>query len=403
VTEGNMLAFLWLQDVSKAFDGRFVVCDASFSITRGELAALLGPSGCGKTTLLRMIAGLERLDAGQIHLNERRLAAARPFTHVPPNRRGIGMVFQDYALWPHMTVERTTSYPLRVARGRHRWGTGYSSVGDVLRQVRLDGLERRYPHELSGGERQRVALARALITRPQLLLLDEPLSNLDAQLRKEMRLELKRVKRETGVTMLHVTHDQTEALALADQLIVMSDGRVEQCGRPKELYESPATSFVARFVGDANLLTGAIEAGAFGSRLRLSGGEILPVGDSIDATWGTEEWHFAAHPHDISLEAKAGAGGVIVERGYMGESWHYVVRYGSITLRVQTPVREAHAIGDPVSVLLHHVSPVRPTPPGQHQGSRPGRSYGVEDGGRRQGHPKRRKHRRGNRGRGTLA
>jgi ABC-type Fe3+/spermidine/putrescine transport system ATPase subunit len=271
------------------------------------------------------------------------------------------MVFQDYALWPHMTVERTVSYPLRVARGRHRRGMGYQTVDDVLRQVRLEGLEHRYPHQLSGGERQRVALARALITRPQLLLLDEPLSNLDAQLRKEMRAELKRVKGESGVTMLHVTHDQTEALAIADQLVVMAQGRLEQSGDPKELYEAPTTAFVARFVGDANLLSGRVEEDESSAGLRRRCGALLHCVRPFDAAPAPADDLYAVHPHDIVLGGNGGAPGVIVERGYMGEFWHYVVRVGDTTLRVQAPVREVYAIGDTVQVSFRHVARVRPS------------------------------------------
>jgi ABC-type Fe3+/spermidine/putrescine transport system ATPase subunit len=360
VSEKAVREGLLVQNVSKSFDENPVVCNVSFTVREGELAALLGPSGCGKTTLLRMIAGLELPDAGRIDLDGRQLVNARSHVYVPPNRRGIGMVFQDYALWPHMTVERTVSYPLRVARGRHRRGMGYKTVNDVLHQVRLNGLEQRYPHQLSGGERQRVALARALITQPRLLLLDEPLSNLDAQLRKEMRLELKRVKRETGVTMLHVTHDQTEALALANQLIVMSNGRVEQSGRPEDLYESPSTSFVARFVGDANLLSGTIEASENVAELRLPSGEILALDRACTTQSVREGEEFAVHPHDIALDGNCNGLGVITERGYMGEFWQYTIRIGETELHALAPIQELYKVGENVHVRLRHISSVRP-------------------------------------------
>jgi ABC-type Fe3+/spermidine/putrescine transport system ATPase subunit len=384
-------AALSLQRISKSFDGHAAVSNVSFSVGDGDLAALLGPSGCGKTTLLRMIAGLETPDAGEISLDSRLLSRDRPPVFVPPNRRGIGMVFQDYALWPHMTVERTVSYPLRVARGRHRRGMGYQTVDDVLRQVRLEGLEHRYPHQLSGGERQRVALARALITRPQLLLLDEPLSNLDAQLRKEMRAELKRVKGESGVTMLHVTHDQTEALAIADRLLVMDQGRLEQCGRPQELYESPTTSFVARFVGDANLLSGCLEVEGSSSSLRLPSGESLAIERPLATQSRGAEEEFSVHPHDITLLADPNARATIVERAYMGEAWHYVVHVGEAMLRVQTPIRDVYETGEHVAVRLRHISRVRPTQ--SLEGHRPCTARESTRSGRRR-HRRRERHRR---------
>ena len=389
-------AALSLEHLSKTFDAQPVVDDVGFTVGDGQLAALLGPSGCGKTTLLRMIAGLEIPDSGQISLVGERLFSDRPHVFVPPNHRHIGMVFQDYALWPHMTVERTVGYPLRAARRRRRRGVDVDTIAAVLRQVRLDGLERRHPHQLSGGEQQRVALARALVTRPRLLLLDEPLSNLDAQLRKEMRIELKRVKMETGVTVLHVTHDQAEALALADQLIVMSDGRVEQCGRPEELYEAPTTSFVARFVGDANLVSGTIEQEEGIVGLRLASGGVLLADGPIDTSELSEERQYAIHPHDISLSSTTGAPGVVVERGYMGESWHYVIRVGDTTLRVQAPIRDVYAIGDDVAVHVRHASPVRhASEPERHGGRARGACRQARGRGRRHAGRRRRRRPRG--------
>lgn len=353
---------LVVERLSKAFDGQPVVADVGLHVGDGDLVALLGPSGCGKTTLLRMIAGLEPPDEGRIDLAGRCLNLDRPRTFVPPNRRDIGMVFQDYALWPHMTIARTVSYPLRVSRRRSDRAGLRGAVASVLERVRLEGLDDRYPHQLSGGEQQRVALARALITDPRLLLLDEPLSNLDAQLRKEMRVELKRVVHETGVTVLHVTHDQAEALALADRLIVMSRGRVEQCGRPEQLYEDPETAFVARFVGDANLLSARLLDEPASPGLRLPGGEILPAESRPEPREVGSACQYAVHPHDILLARDRGAPGVIVERGYMGESWHYVVRVGDLALRVQAPLGEVYSAGDAVGVRLRHVAQVRSMP-----------------------------------------
>ncbi len=347
---------LRLENATKSFEDLVVVQHVNTTVEQGTLTALLGPSGCGKTTLLRMIAGLETPDEGTIWLNEQPLFQDRPRIHVPPHRRAIGMVFQDYGLWPHMTVERTVAYPLRATKGRHRRGRVPSAVHEVLSQVRLSGLENRLPHQLSGGERQRVALARALVRHPELLLLDEPLSNLDAQLRKRMRSELRHLVQATPITVLHVTHDQAEALAISDQMIVMSSGQIEQTGAPETLYESPRTAFVAQFVGDANLLSAHAEHVDGATRLRLPDGSVLACA-GLDV--GPVEDVYGVHPHDVSLEASSSSSNVIVDRHYMGDSWHYDVRVGDTTLRVQAPIREIYDIGSGVHLSLRHVSRVR--------------------------------------------
>jgi spermidine/putrescine transport system ATP-binding protein len=220
-------------------------------IAEGEFFSLLGPSGCGKTTTLRMIAGFEEPTSGQILLH------GRDMVGVPPFRRDVNMVFQQYALFPHMDVFENVAFGLRrkkvdKAEIKHR-------VGEALALVELEGRERRKPRQLSGGQQQRVALARALVNRPRALLLDEPLGALDLKLRQAMQLELKRIQREVGITFLYVTHDQEEALTMSDRLVVMNAGRIEQLGNPRELYEHPATRFVANFIGTSNLLTGRLE------------------------------------------------------------------------------------------------------------------------------------------------
>ena len=235
-----------LEGVSKGFGKVAAVRNVTLAIEDGEFFSLLGPSGCGKTTTLRMIAGFEEPDEGRIVLQ------GKDVTSVPPNRRPVNMVFQQYALFPHMSIYDNVAFGLkvkRVPRQEHR-----DRVLEMLRVVALEGLERRRPRQLSGGQQQRVALARALVNRPAALLLDEPLGALDVKLRKQMQLELKRIQAELGTTFVYVTHDQEEALAMSDRIAVMNGGRVEQIGRPREIYERPQSAFVADFIGSLNAL-----------------------------------------------------------------------------------------------------------------------------------------------------
>ena len=242
------------------------VRDVSFQIQPGEFYTLLGPSGCGKTSTLRCVAGLERPEGGRITIDGRTVNSVRPNVFVPPHRRDIGMVFQNYAIWPHMTVFGNASYPLRHGRVSISRDEIVARVGEVLALVHLAGLEDRLATRLSGGQQQRLALARALVRRPKLLLLDEPLSNLDAQLRAELRVELHELQQQLGISTLYVTHDQVEALALSSRITVMNDGQIVQEGNPREIYEHPNSDFVARFVGTANFLRGTIAGTAVGGR-----------------------------------------------------------------------------------------------------------------------------------------
>jgi spermidine/putrescine transport system ATP-binding protein len=233
-----------IEGVSKRFGSHVAVDDVSLEIAEGEFFSMLGPSGCGKTTTLRMIAGFETPDVGRITLG------GRDVTKVAANKRPVNMVFQQYALFPHMTIYDNVAFGLKmkgVPRGEH-----HSRVDELLRIVNLEGYEKRRPKQLSGGQQQRVALARALVNRPAALLLDEPLGALDVKLRKHMQLELKRIQHELGTTFVYVTHDQDEALAMSDRIAVMNEGKVEQIGAPREVYEQPTTAFVADFIGSLN-------------------------------------------------------------------------------------------------------------------------------------------------------
>ena len=239
-------------DLTKRFGSVSVVNRVGFSIEEGELFTLLGPSGCGKTTLLRLIAGFYQVDEGEIRFDERRM------NDVPPDQRGIGMVFQNYALWPHMTVTGNVSYGLKLRKIPA--AEIDERVRGVLEKVKLGGLGERYPGQISGGQQQRVALARALVLNPRILLLDEPLSNLDAKIRIQVRAEIRKLQKELGITTIYVTHDQEEALTLSDRIAVFNQGTVLQVGPPKELYERPANRFVADFIGINNLIDGTVRA-----------------------------------------------------------------------------------------------------------------------------------------------
>ena len=283
----------------------------SLRVAEGEILALLGPSGCGKTTTLRLVAGLEHPDAGTITLRGR--VVAGPDRAVPPEERGVGIVFQDYALFPHLAVADNVAFGLpRGARGR---------VGEVLDLVGLGGFGARYPHELSGGQQQRVALARALAPAPALMLLDEPFSNLDADLRAQMRDEVERILRESRTTAVFVTHDQEEAFTLADRVGVLHAGRIEQVATPQELYHRPATRFVAAFVGAADFLPGVVSAEGIVTEIgTFANVDQLPSGGRVDVM---------IRPDDITFAPQADGPGTIVRRYFRGSETVYCIRLPS--------------------------------------------------------------------------
>jgi spermidine/putrescine transport system ATP-binding protein len=287
-------AAIGLDGVSKRFGKHSAVDDVTLEIGEGEFFSLLGPSGCGKTTTLRMVAGFELPDAGRIVLK------GSDVTEVPANRRPVNMVFQQYALFPHMSVYDNVAFGLkvkRVPRAEHR-----QRVQEMLRVVSLEGLDRRRARQLSGGQQQRVALARALVNRPAALLLDEPLGALDVKLRKQMQLELKRIQGTLGTTFVYVTHDQEEALAMSDQIAVMNEGRVEQTGNPREIYERPRTAFVADFIGSLNALDLRIdELVGENAVMRFAENErvVVPVGAGHRAG---ESLRVAVRPERVQIE-----------------------------------------------------------------------------------------------------
>lgn len=318
--------------------GALLACDrVSFEVPEGRFFTLLGPSGCGKTTTLRCIAGLERSDGGDIDLGGAVLSSSRRGVFVPPNQRDIGMVFQSYAIWPHMTVYENVAFPLRAARARRSESEVRRRVGQALATVRLEGLEQRPATNLSGGQQQRLALARALVREPRLLLLDEPLSNLDAKLREQMRLELRNLHRQLRITTVYVTHDQVEALAMSNIVAVMHEGQIRQIGPPREIYERPANRFVADFIGSTNLLPGRVVAGVGAPRrVQTASGPVACVIPD-DAPVGSDVV-VSIRPEDVAVtEGGEGEGweATVTQAVFLGECVDCRLAVGDLELRAR--------------------------------------------------------------------
>jgi ABC-type Fe3+/spermidine/putrescine transport system ATPase subunit len=344
-----------LVGLRKSYADVTVLDDFSLRANQGELVTLLGPSGCGKTTTLRCIAGLERAEQGEIRIGERLVASAERRVFVSPNRRDIGMVFQSYALWPHMTVFGNVAYPLRV-RGRDRRDRE-RAVMEILAMVGMDGYAQRPVTELSGGQQQRVALARAMVARPAVLLFDEPLSNLDAKLRRSMRREIRDAHDRSGGTSIYVTHDQEEAITLSDRVVVIQGGRIQQVGTPKEIYNEPANRFVADFIGFENLLTATVSESRDGSTAvkLMSGAGPVWTSKGITRAPGAKVV-LAARAGGLEIGSLGSPGeaptaaipGVIRSRNYAGEHVEYIVEAGGATVVVRAP--EAGAAGSLLDV-----------------------------------------------------
>jgi iron(III) transport system ATP-binding protein len=306
--------------------------EVSFEVPQGKLFTLLGPSGCGKTTTLRSIAGLERPQSGEISVGGQAIYSSARGVFIPPNRRGLGMVFQSYAIWPHMTVFENAAFPLRVARKKP---TNIAErVHRVLKVVALDELADREATKLSGGQQQRLALARALVMEPALLLLDEPLSNLDAKLRERMRFELKRLQRDLGITTVYVTHDQSEALALSHQIAVMNAGRIEQVGSPREVYERPRNQFVADFIGSTNFVDGQASSADGDGFYRIQSELGVLKARAAETLGAGEKVVLSIRPEDIELSESRPQGdnvyqGIVDQKVFLGETVDFQVRLGS--------------------------------------------------------------------------
>jgi len=348
------MGFIDIHDLFKKYGKVVAVDHVWLEIEKGEILTLLGPSGCGKTTTLRCIAGLERPDGGDVIID-----GVPMFSQgfVPPSKRGIGMVFQNYAVWPHMRVFDNVAYGLKIARIPK--GEIRRRVEETLELVGLKGLEHRYPTQLSGGQQQRVALARALARSPKVLLLDEPLSNLDAKLREKMRFEIKELVKRMGITTVYVTHDQAEAMVISDRVAIMNLGKIVQVAPPDEIYHRPATKFVADFIGVTNFIVGTLMEldrtrniarmeTNFGTLIcRVVAPEAVSLGNKVTAF---------IRPEDIViLNAHGGEEnvfkGTITHRVYLGNILYFFVELGGTSLRVQSLPGAPYAEGD--SVFLH--------------------------------------------------
>jgi iron(III) transport system ATP-binding protein len=353
MTRSKNTSGLSVQNLTKRYNGVLAVDDVSFDVKPGEFLSLLGPSGCGKTTTLRSIAGFERPDSGRILLDSQPITDPQAGIFVPPNKRHFGMVFQSYAVWPHMTVLENVAYPLKVRGGIPRASQQERAV-EQLKIVGLAGYERRYPNELSGGQQQRVALARALVMEPRVLLFDEPLSNLDAKLRERMRFELIEIQSKLGISAVYVTHDQAEAMVMSARVIVMDRGKIAQEGPPKEIYAAPRTRFVADFIGlsifiDAEIL----DQDKTVWRARTALGDLLCVSDQ-DHVPG-EKVVVAIRPERVQIgKAQCGEAnafrGVLQNAYFIGPYTEYFVEVVGVVIRVQAPSPLDVLIGDEVFV-----------------------------------------------------
>ena len=336
-------------NLTKRYGKVEAVSAVSFSVHDKEFFSLLGPSGCGKSTTLRCVAGLEEPSDGEIAIGQTLVNSTRARVSLPTEERPIGMVFQNYAVWPHMNVRQNVSYPLKIKKlSKSRIE---EKLETILHTVGLAHLAERYPNQLSGGEQQRVALARALIKEPEVLLLDEPLSNLDAKLREQMRFELKELQRRSGIPILYVTHDQAEALAMSDRLAVMHAGRIMQIGTPAEIYGQPRDRFVADFIGLMNFLPCSV-LGRDGdmATVELPGAVHVTVSDP-----GGHQGRciLAVRPEDIGLDRTGMIPCQVELRSYLGNLIDYRVRAGQETLRVQTPSTALFSEGERLGLTIH--------------------------------------------------
>ena len=332
-----------IEHVFKRFGDVTAVSDFDLTVKDGEFVSLLGPSGCGKTTSLRMIAGFERATEGEIYIGDHCVSSHIKNTFVPPEKRDIGMVFQSYAVWPHMTVTENVAYPLKIQKVPKEERA--ARVAEMLKLVHLDEYGSRYPHQLSGGQQQRVALARALVMRPGLLLLDEPLSTLDAKLRESMRFEISSIQKELGITVIYVTHDQSEAMTMSDRVVVMRRGVIQQIGTPYEIYRNPANKMVADFIGLVNFVEGEVQ----GDRVYISG-----TGVSFPNTSGvTGSATIAVRPENITMSRTSGTiEGTLVHRFYLGDAVDYRVQCKHHVIRVIVKGAELKEFTDGEKVYL---------------------------------------------------
>ena len=340
------MAQVRIDHIFKRFGDVTAVNDFNVTVADGEFVSILGPSGCGKTTTLRMIAGFERATEGEIYIGDHCVTSSIEKTFVPPEKRDIGMVFQSYAVWPHMTVLDNVGYPLKIQKVPKE--ERIKRVKEALEMVHLGEYAERYPNQLSGGQQQRVALARALVAQPGLLLLDEPLSNLDAKLRESMRFEILALQKKLGITVVYVTHDQGEAMAMSDRVVVMSKGVVQQIGAPHEIYTTPANKMVADFIGLVNFLPGVNN----GNTVTIDGVEGSFTNVSNYATEGAVT--IAVRPENINLNKNSGiVQGVLTHRFYLGDAVDYRIQVGEHMVRVIVKGSDLNEYTDGETVYLN--------------------------------------------------
>jgi iron(III) transport system ATP-binding protein len=351
------MAFIEIQNLFKRFKNVVAVNRIHLEVNKGEMLTLLGPSGCGKTTTLRCIAGLERPEEGDIVIDGQSMLS-EGFVH--PSKRGIGMVFQNYAVWPHMKVFSNIVYGLKLQKISRR--SIQERAAQVLELVGLNGLEERYPGQLSGGQQQRVALARALVRNPKVLLLDEPLSNLDAKLREELRFEIKNLVRRMGITSVYVTHDQAEAMVISDRIAVMDSGNVVQIGTAQDIYKKPANRFVADFIGTMNFMSGEVvqvlqNTDTVHVRTEFSEKMVCKPAGSTAATAGTKVYA-SIRPEDVEVFTEPPQAtdnlfkGTIVHKAYLGNFLFFFVSVNDTMIRVQVPHHLPQEEGEELYLFL---------------------------------------------------
>lgn len=343
------MATVTLNNVSQVFGAVTAVNDFTLGIQNGEFVSFLGPSGCGKTTCLRMIAGFDQPTAGEIYIGDTLVASTQKNIFVPPEKRNIGMVFQNYAVWPHMRVFDNVAYPLKIRKGVTR-SEMRDRVHRALELTNLGGMDQRYPHQMSGGQQQRVALARALVMEPKVMLLDEPLSNLDAKLREKMRFEIKDLQARLKITIIYVTHDQAEAMAMSDRVVVINLGVIQQVDSAQNIYQQPANSFVADFIGLTNFVTCRRENGK--TYLPNSNKWIaVAVPDYIQ----NPQCILSVRPEQIELSRDKGdLEGVVSRKTFLGNVIDYRVDVGGDELRVQADPTYSLEENSPVFLTLHN-------------------------------------------------
>ena len=348
------MAILKVENLSKNFGKVKAVQEVSFEATEGKVLSLLGPSGCGKTTTLRCIAGFENPDRGEICLDDRKI------THISPERRGIGMVFQNYALWPHMTVYGNLAFGLQIRKVSKDEIT--KKIKKVLGMVQLEGYENRYPRQMSGGQQQRIAMARALVFEPEIMLLDEPLSNLDAKLREEMRFQFTELQKSLGITAVYVTHDQAEALVISDKIVILDKGKIVQSGSPKEIYSNPKNKFVAGFIAVTSFISGSINSFAEEKKkviVKTDDGLVIhgfnnsfDIGQKVSVAMRMNVIKFIQDENKSDKNTVNIFKGKIIQSSYLGDIIDYKIKVGNWEVRTNSDAKYNFKVGEEVTFYL---------------------------------------------------